>query len=181
MRKIFFLIAIVAFYSGELKAQSRHLYDLYFLEESGLDTIKLSDFKGKKILIANTASLSKSVDQLASLKKLSKQFQDSNLVVIVCPSNSFGNEPGSNLEIRFFLENRFSLELPVAAKLDVLGSGSHPFYQWFSDKNSNGLVNGKVKSDFTKILIGENGEIIGIFSEQIDPLDPVVLTAIRRK
>jgi glutathione peroxidase len=173
-----FVLLLLFLYSVSGLAQNNSFRSIE-LETIDGNRITMNDFAGKKILLVNSASISPKFEQLRSLKQLYHRFKDSGLVVIVCPSNSFGNEPGSDNEIKQLIKNRFSPDFIVVKKMNVTGENAHNLYKWIGNKNKNGLINGKVNDDFTKFLIGTDGQIKGMFSSQIDPMDPVILNAIR--
>ncbi len=179
MKRILYLAMFLFGWTVTVNAQSSGVYRAWFKASNGADTIRLSDYTGKQILVVNTASISNSVQQIASLQQLFSQFKDSGLVVIAVPSNSFSNEPGSDAEIRQFLENRFRISFLLAAKSAVSGGDAPIFYQWFASKEQNGVMNGKIRGDFSKVLISTQGEIVGVYGETVDPMSTVIVTAIR--
>lgn len=161
-----------------LSAQSS-IYNFQILSINGTDSIQLNNYQGKKILFVNIACLSTSVNQIAGLEELYQRFKDSGLVIIACPSNSFQNEPGSNQEIKQFCASRFSCSFLISEKIDVLGSNTHPLYQWLSSKAQNSVMNINMKGNFTKILVNRQGLIVGFFAEQVGPTDDIVISTIR--
>ncbi len=173
-----FILFLFLFYSVSGVSQNTSFQSIQVVTIDG-DTISMNDFNGKKILLVNSASISPRFEQLNSLEQLYQHFKDSGLVVIVCPSNSFGNEPGSDEEIKQLITNRFSPNFIVTKKMNVVGENAHNLYKWISDKNQNGVVNGKIPGDFTKFLIDGQGSIKGFYSTQLDPQDPVIINAIR--
>ena len=179
MKSFLILIMIIVLVSMNGIAQTNSLYSIKLPSINGTDSINLGSLQGKKILLVNSATLASSVNQLASLEQLYQHFKDSNLVVIICPSNSFGNEPGSDAEILQYVSNRFSPQFLISVKIETIGSNAHSLYKWISSKEQNGVMNGKIKGDFTKFLINAQGEIVGFYSGQLDPQDPVIINAIR--
>jgi glutathione peroxidase len=153
---------------------------IYDFKVEGLegDVIDFSKFKGKKILIVNTASKCGYTPQYGGLQELYTKHKD-NLVIVGFPSNDFMNqEPGTNEQIAEFCERNYGVQFPMAAKTTVLGKETAPIYQWLTKKQYNGYMDSKVKWNFQKFLINERGELVGIFYPQTDPLDPEVLKAI---
>ena len=178
MKNLFFVMIMALGFESVGFCQNATLYSITLSPVSGTNTIKLSDYKGKKILLVNSATHAGSINQFASLEKLFQQFKDSGLVIIVCPSNSFGNEPGSNEDISQFIQSHFTPGFIITSKIEILGEGAHALYKWISSKEQNGLMNGKIQGDFTKFLINEQGQIKGFYSAYVDPLDPVIINAI---
>lgn len=155
---------------------------IYEFRVDGLegDTIDFSKFKGKKILIVNTASKCGYTPQYAGLQELSEKYKG-KLVVVGFPANDFLNqEPGTNEEIAEFCERNYGVTFPMAAKTSVIGKDTAPIYQWLTQKKYNGYMENTVKWNFQKYLLNERGELIGIFYPQTDPKDPQVLNAINQ-
>lgn len=131
--------------------------------------INFADFKGKKILIVNTASECGFTPQYADLEKLSKEYAD-NLVIVGFPANNFGGqEPGSNAEIGSFCEKNFGVTFPMAAKVSVKGDDTAPIFKYLTEKDLNGVKNTAILWNFTKFLIDENGHLIDSFISTTKP------------
>ena len=141
-------------------------------------TIDFSKFKGKKILIVNTASECGYTPQYEGLQKLHEQYKD-KLVIVGFPTNDFGKqEPGSNAEIASFCKKKYGVSFPMAAKRSVKGDDTSPLYLWLTKKEYNGFDNSSVKWNFQKYLINEQGELIGIFNSKVKPNNPDLIKAI---
>ncbi|MDQ0475868.1 glutathione peroxidase [Chryseobacterium sp. MDT2-18] len=144
------------------------IYD-YKVESLDGKEINFADFKGKKILVVNTASECGFTPQYADLEKLSKDYPD-KLVVIGFPANNFGGqEPGSNQEIGAFCEKNFGVTFPMAAKVSVKGEDIAPIFKYLTDKDLNGVKNTTILWNFTKFLIDENGHLIDSFISTTKP------------
>jgi glutathione peroxidase len=147
---------------------------VYEFKVSGLDgkTIDLSTFKGKKILIVNTASKCGFTPQYADLEKLYTQYQ-SKLVVIGFPANNFGQqEPGTSQEITEFCTKNYGVTFPMAEKSDVVGDNISPLFKYLTDEaHKLGVADPVVKWNFTKFLVDENGKLIAVFPSKVKPLD----------
>lgn len=144
------------------------IYD-YKVESLDGKEINFADFKGKKILIVNTASECGFTPQYADLEKLSKEYPD-NLVVVGFPANNFGGqEPGSNQEIGAFCEKNFGVTFPLAAKVSVKGDDTAPIFKYLTEKDLNGFKNTTILWNFTKFLIDENGHLIDTFISTTKP------------
>lgn len=180
MKSIFIIIFLAFSFTKASFAQSTSIFSYSVNEIGTSNSIPLSNYSGKKMLIVNIATQSKAVDQIGRLQELYSKFKDSGLVIIAIPSNSFGNEPGSDEEIMQYLQNRFQPAFIIGKKDLVTGDNLTNVFAWLTDIQKNGLLNRKIKEDFAKYLISKDGKIIGIFSQVIDPLDPVVLESIRK-
>jgi glutathione peroxidase len=133
-------------------------------------TIDFSKFKGKKILVVNTASECGFTPQYADLEKLSKAYKN-KLVVVGFPANNFGGqEPGSNKEIATFCQRNYGVSFPMAAKISVKGDDIAPIYKFLTDKKENGVKNTKILWNFTKILLDEKGNVIDSFVSTTNPM-----------
>lgn len=133
-------------------------------------TINFADFKGKKILIVNTASECGYTPQYKDLEVLYQKFKD-KLVIVGFPANNFGGqEPGSNNEIKAFCQQNYGVTFPMAAKISVKGNDAAPIYQWLCTKSQNGLIDAEIKWNFNKFLLDENGNMIAYFPSNVTPL-----------
>lgn len=132
-------------------------------------TINLSRYKGKKILIVNTASKCGYTPQYAELEKLAAQYKD-RLVVIGFPANNFGGqEPGADLEIKEFCTKNYGVTFPLASKVSVAGDDIHPLFKYLTTADNPDFT-GAVKWNFEKFLIDENGKLIHRFRSNVKPL-----------
>ena len=186
MKKIFLLmLSFVAFLQSctnqksELsKAKTNELmgktiYD-YKVESLDGKEINFADFKGKKILIVNTASECGFTPQYADLEKLSNDYED-KLVVIGFPANNFGGqEPGTNTEIGAFCQKNYGVTFPLAAKVSVKGDDTAPIFKYLTDKDLNGVKNTTILWNFTKFLVDENGKLIDTFVSTTKPTDDAI-------
>lgn len=143
--------------------------------------IDLSKYKGKKILIVNTASMCGNTPQYADLEKLYKQYKG-KLVIIGFPANNFGGqEPGSNEEIKAFCTKQYAVTFPMAAKISVKGDDIHPLYQWLiAESKRKQLEPEEVTWNFQKYLINEKGELVAVFKPKTSPTSPEVIAAIEK-
>jgi glutathione peroxidase len=125
----------------------------------------LSEYQGKVLLIVNTASKCGFTPQFEGLEKLWKDYSDKGLVVLGFPCNQFGSQdPGANDEIASFCQLNYGVSFPMMAKIDVNGGNAHPLYQWLV-KEAPGILGTKsIKWNFTKFLIGRDGQVIGRYA-----------------
>lgn len=132
-------------------------------------TIDFSKFKGKKVLIVNTASECGYTPQYADLQKLYDAYK-SKLVIVGFPANNFGGqEPGSNTEIKEFCKKNYGVTFMMAEKVSVKGADIHPLFKWLTNKSENGVMDAEIKWNFTKFLLDEKGKLIGVFPSKVNP------------
>ena len=137
-------------------------------------TIDFSTFRGKKILVVNTASECGYTPQYKDLEALFEQYKD-KLVIVGFPANNFGGqEPGSNEEIKSFCQKNYGVSFPMAAKISVKGDDIAPIYQWLTHKDLNGVLDAEVKWNFNKFLLDEQGRLIGYFESRVNPLSDAI-------
>lgn len=142
-------------------------------------TIDFKKYKGKKILVVNTASKCGYTPQYEGLEKLYKEHKD-KLVVVGFPANNFGQqEPGSDEEIQQFCKVRFGVTFPLASKVDVAGDNTHPLFKWLTTKEENGVLDAKVKWNFTKFLLDENGKLLASFESKVTPESEEILKYLK--
>ena len=136
------------------------IYDFQAQSISGQD-IALSDFKGKVLLIVNTASKCGFTSQFGGLETLYKTYVSQGLVVVGFPCNQFGSQdPGANGEIAEFCQVNYGVSFPMMGKVDVNGPAAHPLYKWLSVEAPGLLGSKSIKWNFTKFLIGKDGQAI---------------------
>ena len=130
---------------------------------------QLVDYKGKVILVVNTASRCGFTGQYKGLEELYRTYVDRGLVVLGFPCDQFGHqEPGDEEEIATFCERNFGVTFPLFAKIDVNGPDAHPLYEWLRSEQS-GLVGNKIRWNFTKFLINTEGKVIKRYGSTTTP------------
>ncbi|MDP9605510.1 glutathione peroxidase [Variovorax sp. NFACC27] len=130
--------------------------------------VKLSTFKGKVLLIVNTASNCGFTPQFAGLEALHEKYADKGLAVLGFPSNQFGGQdPGTNEEIGAFCTKNYGVSFPMMEKIDVNGSNAAPLYQWLTKEKPGLLGSTAIKWNFTKFLVGRDGTVLKRYA----PLD----------
>src|SRR5213075_796026 len=150
---------------------------IYDFKAPGLTggTINFSDFKGKKILIVNTASKCGNTPQYEDLEKLYEKYKD-KLVVVGFPANNFGaQEPGANGEIAAFCKKNYGVTFPMAEKVSVKGDDIDPLFKWLTDEAAKKGFTDPIKWNFTKFLIDEKGELITVINNKVSVLSDDVL------
>ena len=139
-------------------------------EDNSGNTINLEQYRGKVLLIVNTASRCGFTPQYKGLEALYKKYQDQGLVVLGFPCNQFGKqEPGNAEEISEFCELNFGVTFPLMAKIEVNGYGAHPLFKDLKDQARGILGTKKIKWNFTKFLINREGEVIERFGPDTTP------------
>jgi glutathione peroxidase len=157
---------------------SKNIYDYSFTMLDGSKTVKLSDFKGKKILFVNTASECGYTPQYENLEKVYEKYKD-KLVIIGFPTNDFGKqEPGTNEEIGKFCKKNYGVTFPMSEKITVKGDSTSLVYQWLLHKSLNGKLDSEVKWNFQKYLVDENGTFVGMWPSKVKPDDLEIIRAI---
>lgn len=150
-------------------------------EFKGIDgeTLTLSQFKGRAVMVVNTASECGFTPQYTELEALWQRYRDRGLVVLGVPSNDFGaQEPGSESEIKGFCETTYGVDFPLTAKQKVIGGDAHPFYRWVVDQVGEDAA---PKWNFHKYLIGREGELVGLWPSKVRPLAPEIIKAIEEE
>ena len=182
-------IALVALIVSTLLTAS----SIYDFKVDGLEggKIDFSQYKGKKIMIVNTASNCGNTKQYADLEKLYEKYKG-KLVIVGFPANNFGGqEPGSNEEIKEFCKKNYGVTFPMAAKLSVKGDDIDPLFKYLVDQSREMARNVKVETskdgawvnflrdpiswNFTKFLIDENGKLEAVFHNKVNPMSEEVL------
>jgi glutathione peroxidase len=132
--------------------------------------VSLSDFRGKVLLIVNTASACGFTPQFAGLEELHKEYADKGLAVLGFPCNQFGSQdPGSNEEIGQFCQVNYGVSFPMMAKIDVNGDKAAPLYKWLTSEAPGLLGTKAIKWNFTKFLVGKDGEVISRYAPTDTP------------
>ncbi|MCK6421366.1 MAG: glutathione peroxidase [Aquabacterium sp.] len=132
--------------------------------------VKLAAYKGKVLLIVNTASACGFTPQFAGLEQLWETYRDRGLVVLGFPSNEFGGQdPGSNDEIASFCQLNYGVSFPMMAKIEVNGEQAHPLYRWLAAEAPGLLGTKAIKWNFTKFLVGRDGQVLKRYAPQDAP------------
>jgi glutathione peroxidase len=146
----------------------------YDFEAKSLDgkPVQLQDFKGKALLIVNTASKCGFTPQYQGLEEIYKRFRDRGLIVLGFPCNQFGaQEPGTADEIGAFCEKNYGVSFPMFDKIDVNGDATHPLYKWLKDEAPGVLGSKGIKWNFTKFLVDRSGQVKERYASTTKPED----------
>lgn len=153
------------------------VYDIAINDIKG-QPLNLAQYKGKKLLLVNTASACGLTPQYKQLEELHRHYKE-KLQVIGLPCNDFGEqEPGSADEIVQFCEVNYGVSFPLSEKVKILGDNPHALYAYLLNKEQNGYKDSEVKWNFQKYLIDENGYLVKIFSPMAEPLSEEILNAL---
>lgn len=148
-----------------------HDFKLKSLDGKPMD---MAQFKGKKLLIVNTASKCGYTKQYADLQELHEKY-GSKITVVGFPANNFGGqEPGSNEEIASFCKKNFGVSFPMAEKVSVKGGDIHPLFKYLTEEAGKMGVKDPIKWNFTKFLIDENGKLLEVFPSSVKPMDEAI-------
>ena len=152
--------------------------DAYQFEFTALDggKLPLAAWRGKPVLVVNTASFCGYTPQYRDLEELWNRYRERGVVVLGVPSNDFGaQEPGSAAEIKSFCETNYQVDFPLTEKVRVTGGGAHPFYRWVAAILGEG---GAPRWNFHKYLIGPDGHLAGAWPSQVRPGDSAIVSEI---
>jgi len=156
---------------------AKSIYD-FKVEALDGSTIDFSKFKGKKILIVNTASACGYTPQYEGLEALYKKYQD-KLIIVGFPANNFGGqEPGTNGEIKEFCKKNYGVTFPMAAKISVKGDDMAAIYKWLCNKSENGVLDASISWNFNKFLLDEKGNLITKFDSKVTPMSEELVSKL---
>jgi glutathione peroxidase len=159
---------------------AKSVYEFSLKDINGKD-VKLADYKGKVLLLVNTASQCGYTPQYKGLQMIYQKYQAQGFTVLGFPANNYGGqEPGSNDEIKEFCTMRYKVTFPMFAKISVKGEDQHPLYQYLTSKESNPQFGGDVTWNFNKFLVSKSGQIIGRFGSKVEPESPELTGAIEQ-
>lgn len=145
--------------------------NIYQFEAELLDgkTKSMADYRGKVLLIVNTASKCGFTPQFAGLEKVYQKYKDQGLEVLGFPCNQFGGQdPGTNDQIGAFCQKNYGVSFPMFAKVDVKGPEAHAVFRYLTN-NSKGILGNGIKWNFTKFLVGKNGEVLNRYAPTSKP------------
>jgi glutathione peroxidase len=160
-----------------MAVKSTNLYDFTLNDIDG-KPVNLSHYRGKVLLLVNTASFCGNTPQYAELQAMYEQYHDKGFEILAFPANNFGQqEPGSNEEIKSFCFTKYSLTFPLFGKISVKGSDKHPLYQYLTEQSP---YPGEVEWNFQKYLVDRSGNIVGRFAHRMKPTSPEMVKEVER-
>ena len=161
-----------SYFNKTMSDISKTFFDFKINSING-DSLDLSKYTGKTILLVNVASNCGFTKQYDDLQKIYDEFKDKGLIVVGVPTNQFGaQEPGVEEEIKKFCETNFNITFPMTSKYDVKGNNAHPIYIWAKDTYGKSAV---PKWNFHKILINKSGKIEDTYASFTKPLSNKIL------
>ncbi len=181
MKKSILILSLVVASATMVMGQTKTLHDFTVTTLEG-ETFPLSQLKGKKVMVVNTASKCGLTPQYETLEKLYKQYGGEKFVIIGFPANNFmKQEPGTNSEIREFCTANYGVTFPMMEKISVKGDDIHPLYKWLTTKSENGVVDAEISWNFQKFLIDEEGNVVDYLKPREKPDSEKVLSWLAGK
>ena len=175
MLRTSFVLATVLLLTNVLHAAS--IYDFTLNSIDG-KPVSLSEYKGKVLMLVNVASRCGYTPQYTGLESLYEKYKGQGFVILGIPANNFaGQEPGTNAEIKTFCKSKYAVTFPMMSKISVAGTDKAPLYQYLT---SNGKTGGEIQWNFTKFLIGRDGQILARFEPAVTPDDPNLNAAVEK-
>jgi glutathione peroxidase len=172
------LMLCLAFCAAAVLAGGKSIYD-YTLNSIDGQPTPLGNYKGKVVMLVNVASRCGFTPQYTALESIYEKYKDRGFVIVGIPANNFGaQEPGTNQEIKTFCSSKYNVKFPMMAKVSVKGDDTTPLYQYLTDKSANPKTGGEIQWNFTKFLVGPDGQIVARFEPKVTPDSPEVTSAI---
>ena len=163
--------------STDMKIEN--IYQFKVTDLSGAE-YDMSNLKGKKVMIVNTASKCGLTPQYKDLEAIYEKYKGKNFVIVGFPSNNFASqEPGTNKEIGEFCERNYGVTFPMMGKISVKGDDMHDLYKFLTEKERNGLQDSKVEWNFQKYLIDENCHLVKVIEPKTLPTDESIIKWIQ--
>ncbi|MGQ0811255.1 MAG: glutathione peroxidase [Nitrospiraceae bacterium] len=158
-----------------MAAQSPSVYDFTLNDIEG-NLVSLSRFKGKVLLLVNTASLCGNTPQYEGLETVYERYREKGLEILAFPANNFGQqEPGTNAEIKTFCFTKYSLTFPLFSKISVKGEDKHPLYRYLTEQSP---FPGEVEWNFQKYLVDRSGNIVARYHHRTKPLSDEIIRGV---
>src|SRR5271169_1371610 len=172
------LLFCLAFFATAMMAADKSVYDFTLNSIEG-QPAPLGAYKGKVVLLVNVASRCGFTPQYTALEAVYEKYKDRGFVIVGIPANNFGaQEPGTNQEIKTFCQTKYSVTFPMMSKVSVKGGDKTPLYQFLTDKGASPKTGGEIQWNFTKFLVGADGQIVARFEPKVTPDSPEVTSAI---
>src|ERR1700723_1645213 len=174
------LMFCMLFFATALMAADKSVYDFTLNSIDG-QPAPLSAYKGKVVMLVNVASRCGFTLQYTALEAIYEKYKDRGFVIVGIPANNFGSqEPGTNAEIKTFCSSKYNVTFPMMSKVSVKGDDTTPLYQYLTDKSANPSTGGDIQWNFTKFLVGRDGQIVARFEPKVTPDSPEVTAAIEK-
>jgi glutathione peroxidase len=160
-----------------MAGKTTSLYD-FTMDDIDGKPVNLNQYRGKVLLVVNTASLCGNTPQYTDLESIYERYHDKGFEVLAFPANNFGQqEPGTNAEIKGFCLTKYSVSFPLFSKISVKGSDKHPLYEYLTEQSP---FPGEIEWNFQKYLVDRSGNVVGRFHHRTKPLAPEVVNEIER-
>ncbi|MBV6471649.1 MAG: Thiol-disulfide oxidoreductase ResA [Nitrospirae bacterium] len=160
-----------------MAAKTPTIYDFTLSDIDG-KPVSLSQFKGKVLMLVNTASFCGNTPQYADLEKMYETYKDQGFEILAFPANNFGQqEPGTNEEIKGFCLTKYSVAFPLFSKISVKGSDKHPLYRYLTEQSP---FPGEVEWNFQKYLVDRSGNVVARYHHGTKPLAQQVVKDVER-
>jgi glutathione peroxidase len=181
MTKVFTLaLSCLLLSAAALMAGEKSVFDFTLNTIDG-QPAPLAAYRGKVVMLVNVASRCGYTPQYTALESIYEKYRDRGFVIIGIPANNFGaQEPGTNQEIKTFCQSKYSVTFPMMSKVSVKGDDKTALYQFLTDKTASPKTGGEIQWNFTKFLVGPDGQIITRFEPAITPDSPEVTAAIEK-
>jgi len=192
MRKLAFALSTLALCSGLMTGlrdagaeqegllmagKTMNLYD-FTMDDIDGKPVNLNQYRGKVLLVVNTASLCGNTPQYTDLESIYERYHDKGFEVLAFPANNFGQqEPGTNAEIKGFCLTKYSVSFPLFSKISVKGSDKHPLYQYLTEQSP---FPGEIEWNFQKYLVDRSGNVVGRFHHRTKPLSAEIVQEVER-
>ena len=160
-----------------MAAKTTSVYD-FTMDDIDGKPVSLSQYRGKVLLVVNTASMCGNTPQYSDLEKMYEQYQEKGFEILAFPANNFGQqEPGTNQEIKSFCFTKYSLTFPLFSKISVKGEDKHPLYRYLTEQSP---FPGEVEWNFQKYLVDRTGNVIARYHHRTKPLSDEVVRDVER-
>src|SRR5258708_5011096 len=173
MTKLFVAAMLCLFFcAAGVIGSEKSVFD-YTLSTIDGQSAPLSAYKGKVMMLVNVASRCGFTPQYTALEAIYEKYKERGFVIIGIPANNFGaQEPGTNQEIKTFCQSKYNVTFPMMSKVSVKGDDKTPLYQYLTEKSSNPKTGGDIKWNFTKFLVGPDGQNITRFEPAVTTHSP---------
>lgn len=160
-----------------MAAKTAGVYDFTLNDIDG-KPVNLGQYKGKVLLVVNTASFCGNTPQYTDLESLYEQYRDKGFEVLAFPANNFGQqEPGTNAEIKGFCLTKYSVSFPLFSKISVKGDDKHPLYRYLTEQSP---FPGEVEWNFQKYLVDRSGHVVARFPHRMKPSSPEIVKEVEQ-
>ena len=160
-----------------MATQTPMVYDFTLNDIDG-KPVSLNQFRGKVLLLINTASFCGNTPQYTDLEKMYEQYREKGFEILAFPANNFGQqEPGTNAEIKTFCYTKYSLSFPLFSKISVKGDDKHPLYRYLTEQSP---FPGEVEWNFQKYLVDRSGKVVARYPHRTKPLAPEIVQDVER-